>query len=45
MGSGIPSKKHAQRVLDRLEEDLRDAARRRCAEGVADEPCILDRGQ
>src|SRR5262245_56627124 len=45
MGAGVPSKKHAQRVLDRLEEDLRDAARRRGAEGVADEPGILDSGE
>ena len=41
----VPAQQLPQRMLDRLEEHLRDAARRCGAEGVADEAGVLDRGE
>ena len=39
----VPTQERPQRLLDRVEEDLRDAAGRRQAEGVANESRVLDR--
>ena len=45
MRSRVPAQDGGQSVGHGLEEDVRDAAGRDHAEGIADEPRILDRGQ